>query len=170
VSRSTAERGALPDKHAVRDALCAQLEAELARAAESQQAVQAAVTHEESRAENDKDTRAIEASYLARGQARRVAELGEALARVSSMPLRDFGSDSPVALSAILELSDDERSVVYFIAPGGGGLEVRVQGATLKVLTPGSPLGRALLGRCEGDDFEVRTPQGLRHCELLRVS
>ena len=45
-------------------------------------------THSEARPENDKDTRGLELSYLARGQAQRVAELQIVLGAVSEMRLR----------------------------------------------------------------------------------
>ena len=43
--------------------------ADLATLEKAQHATQAAATHEEAKPENDKDTRALEQSYLARGQA-----------------------------------------------------------------------------------------------------
>lgn len=36
-------------------------------------------------------------------------------------------------------------------------------------ITPTSPIGRALLGRSEGDDVKVRTPRGIREFEILKV-
>jgi len=41
----------------------------------AQRTVVEGATHEENKPENDKDTRALEQSYLARGQAQRVVEL-----------------------------------------------------------------------------------------------
>jgi transcription elongation GreA/GreB family factor len=35
--------------------------------------------------------------------------------------------------------------------------------------SPGSPVGRALLGRGLGDDVNVQTPQGLREYSVLDV-
>jgi transcription elongation factor GreA len=32
-----------------------------------------------------------------------------------------------------------------------------------------SPIGRALIGKYEGDEVEVKTPAGLRHYEVLNL-
>lgn len=37
------------------------------------------------------------------------------------------------------------------------------------LITPTSPIGRALLGRSEGDEVRVKTPRGVREFEILEV-
>lgn len=157
------------DKVRVLELLRARLEQDLAVVTDAQQRTQSGATHEESRPENDKDTRALEASYLARGQAQRVAELRNAIALVARMELRDFPPGSGAAVSALIEIEDDERTLCYFLAPAGGGIELALDGgdgvqhrARVRVVTPQSPLGRALLGRGPGDVIDVKTPDGLR--------
>ncbi len=149
--------------------LIADVRQELAAATAAQQATQQGATHEESRPENDKDTRATESSYLARGQARRVAELAEALASLSAMPIRRFGPDEPVALSAWVEVESEQGTRGYLLAPAGGGARIECGGHTVSVLTPASPLGRALLGQRAGASVELRKPSGNVELELLRV-
>lgn len=156
-------------KTAVLSALRARLEQDLRAARQAQQRTQSGATHEESRPENDKDTRALEASYLARGQARRVQELESAAALTAALELRDFGTDGVAALSALIELDDGERCAKYFLAPAGGGLELDVDGTRVKVVTPQSPLGRALIGRRVGDVAELETPQGRREYDVVAL-
>src|SRR5687767_406927 len=67
------------DKQALVTALLAKLEAELANMTKAANTAREAATHEEAKPENDKDTRALEASYLAAGQAERVRDLEAAL-------------------------------------------------------------------------------------------
>jgi len=153
----------------VRAALVARLELDLAVATEAQRRTQSGATHEESKPENDKDTRAIESSYLARGQAQRVLELTNSLALASALELRRFAGDTPIAVSALVELDDGERSTHYFLSPVGGGLTLDVGGTSVRVLTPQAPLGRALLGQALGSDVEVMTPQGLRQYSVAGV-
>ncbi|MBK9071950.1 MAG: transcription elongation factor GreAB [Myxococcales bacterium] len=129
------------------DALTAQLHA-------SKAAYQASVDgafHDEAKPENDKDTRGIELSYLARGQAKRVEELETAIAKVSRMTLRDFADDDPISASAVVSVAFAGRVAAqrYFIAPAGGGLELT---GGIVVVTPGSPLGRRLCGKARGDE------------------
>ncbi len=156
-------------KASVISALRARLEHDLQVAVQAHQRTQSGVTHEESRPENDKDTRAIEASYLARGQAQRVVELEGALATVAALEPREFGVDAGIALSALVRLDDGDRSCWFFLAPGGGGMELDVDAVKVKVLTPQSPLGRALLGRKVGESIDFQTPQALREYSVLDV-
>ena len=157
------------DKAQVLAALRERIERDLAVAAEAQRQTQRGATHEESKPENDKDTRATESSYLARGQAMRVVELTRDLAAASALELRAFGADTPIAVSALVELDDGERASLYFLAPMGGGLALDVHGVTVRVLTPSAPLGRALLGQRVEADVEVRTPQGVRTYSITSV-
>ena len=154
------------DKFEALQALTAQLESELEAARVSQQQTQAGATHEESKQENDKDTRSLEASYLARGQARRVLELEEALLKINSLKPREFTPESPVALGAIVQLEDDSAACWYLLAPAGGGARLQLGTTSITVVTPESPVGGALLGRRAGDDIDIRTPQGLREYSL----
>jgi hypothetical protein len=158
------------DKNRVLAALRERLERDLAVATDAQQRTQSGATHEESKPENDKDTRALESSYLARGQAQRVLELTQALTNASALVLRQFGPDTPIAASALVALDDGSATAHYFLSPVGGGLSFDVDGALVRVLTPASPLGRALVGHTEGTDIEVHTPQGLRQYSIAAVS
>lgn len=157
------------DKAEVLAALKQALEAQLEQLQAAQHNAQAGATHEESKPENDKDTRAIEASYLARGQARRVVDLEEAVAKVSALTPRAFGSDLPVALGAVVKLEHDAGSLWYLLAPAGGGLSISAGSLVLTVVTPQSPVGKALLGRRVGDDVDIRTPQGVRECSIAAL-
>lgn len=157
------------DKQKLLQALVALLEQDLGKLAEAQRNTQSGATHEESKPENDKDTRALESSYLARGQAKRVLELREELARLVAMECRAFQSDTPIALSAVVELESNEGSVIYWLVPAGAGSTLDVDGQHVRVVTPHSPLGRGLLRKQCGDSLEVHTPQGLREYEVVRV-
>ena len=157
------------DKARVRAALVARLEQDLALATEAQRRTQSGATHEESRPENDKDTRALESSYLARGQAQRVVELTNELATASALELRTFDAHTLIAVSALVGLDDGEHISFYFLSPAGGGLTLEVDAIPVRVLTPRAPLGRALIGQRLGSDIEVSTPQGVREYSVASV-
>jgi len=158
------------DKASVLAALRARLAHDFRTAAQSQQRTQLGATHEESRPENDKDTRALEASYLARGQAQRVAELEAALRTLAALELKPIAADAAIALSALVLVEDHSGLTTYFISPTGGGLDLDVTGNRVLVVTPQSPIGRTLLGRRSGDSIEVRTPRGLHEYEIVGVT
>jgi GreA/GreB family transcription elongation factor len=157
------------DKTRVLAALRERLERDLAVATEAQRQTQSGATHEEAKPENDKDTRALESSYLARGQAQRVLELTQAVASASALVLREFGPETPIGASALVALDDGSATAHYFLSPVGGGMTFDVDGVAVRVLTSASPLGRALVGQTEGADIEVQTPQGLRQYSIAAV-
>jgi transcription elongation GreA/GreB family factor len=158
------------DKRALFEALRRQVSGDLERLEQSQRATVEGATHEEARPENDKDTRALESTYLARGLAERVAALENASRALSALKLRDFGGDDPVALGALVALEGDEGGARYFVVPAAGGRQLEHDGVTVKTVTPEAPLGRALLGSYLGDEVRVRTPQGVRELELVEVA
>ncbi|NOY94023.1 MAG: transcription elongation factor GreAB [Deltaproteobacteria bacterium] len=145
------------------------LKAQHAGALASAQATRAGAVHEEAKPENDKDTRALEASYLARGQAMRAEELGETIERLRFLTLRDYGSDDAIGLGALVTLEDDAGQRRVLLVPVGGGLSVETPQGPVQLLSPAAPLGRALVEAMEGDEVEVRAGGRVRLCEIIRV-
>jgi transcription elongation GreA/GreB family factor len=158
------------DKREILKQLIEHVSADLQTMSAAQRTVVDGATHEENRPENDKDTRALEQSYLARGQALRVVELQNALNQLKSFELRDFSSGVRIALGALVAVEDEREVVHYFLAPAGGGLRLQLAGREVRVVTPQSPIGQALLAKREGDDLDVRTPQGVSECSISTVS
>jgi len=158
----------LPPKQPLKEELVGVLASDLATLERAQLAAQLGATHDEAKPENDKDTRALEQSYLARGQALRVLELRTELAFVQNMPLRPFGEEDPIALGALVMVEDDDHAQTVFLAPHGGGLVIG--GGSVQVVTPASPLGRALLGKRYGEDCVVRVGERLRELTVVAVA
>jgi hypothetical protein len=157
------------DKHAVLAAIRARLAEEIAMMTRLALDAAAAASHEENKPENDKDMRSTEASYVARGQAERARDLDRAHALLGSLELRDFGPSDPIAAGALIELRHRGATSVCLLVPAGGGERVKIEGAEVQAVTPTSPLGAALLGLVEEDEVEVRTPQGTKLYEIVRV-
>ena len=158
------------DKQEILKLLRASVTADLELMTAAQRTVVDGATHEENRPENEKDTRALEQSYLARGQALRVAELSESANLLKVLELRRFGPGVPITLTALVGVDDGHEVLHYFLAPAGGGLRVTVAGVEVRVITLKSPVGQALLGKLEGDDVDLRTPQGVSECSIVTVS
>ena len=154
------------DKAALRDELRAQLAAALVRAEAAHASAAEGATHSEARAENPKDTRGLEQSYLARGQAQRVGELAAALTAIETLGLRELAPHDPIAMSALVTVEEDGAEVRWFIAPAGGG---NLLAGGIAVVTPTSPLGEALLGKCAGDDLELRLAGRVRELSIIAV-
>lgn len=152
------------DKIALRAELLAQLTEMLATARVAHASAVEGATHSEAKAENDKDTRGLEQSYIARGQAQRVADLEAAVVDVEKMQLRPC---TAVAMSAVVTVEEDGDERRYFVAPHGGG---NTLAGDIHVVTLSSPIGKALLGKRADDEVELRLAGKARSLMVTRVS
>jgi len=167
------------DKARLLASLRAQVSADLEALERRQKDTQEGATHDESRAEHAKDTRATEQGYLARGLSERVADLRRTATALASLELRSFEPGDPIAVTALVLVSSEDHEAdehetptreIWFVVPRAGGLELDEAGIRVRTVTPISPLGRALIGHCKGDEGTVRTPRGERSLEVLEVS
>lgn len=156
-----------PDKTKVRDALIEHMKRSLERTSEAAQRTREGATHAEAKPENDKDTRALEQSYLARGQAMRVEDLAEQIQQLRFMELRQFDDESIASAGALVAIEVDDTVRMYWLAPYAGGTELQVDGIAVFVVTAGSPLGRAMLERGVGDDFKLKTRGAVREHVII---
>lgn len=160
----------LPDKRAVQRALRLALEAALAAMTETARLTAEGATHAEARSEGDKDTRATEQSYIARGQAMRAEAIGEDLNRFATASFDDLPDGSPIRPPALvlLESEDGERRV-YLLAFFAAGMELEGLGTRVTVVTPSAPVGLALVGRASGDEVELPGRGGRRTWRIEAV-
>ncbi len=114
----------------------------------------AAATDPGSKAESKYDTRNLEASYLAKGQARQVEELAEAVRIFETLVLPEFGIDDPIDAGALVEVDLNGETAFFLMAPVGGGMTLDHQGGELTVLTPESAMYQRLIGLRMGDSLE----------------
>lgn len=113
-------------------------------------------THEENKAENKYDTRGLEASYLAGAQAERVRDLRETLTMVSTLAIKHFDSATKIALTALVQISSEEKDLWVLLLPKGGGQSFTFDKKQIQVITPESPLGRNLIGKQVEDEVQVK--------------
>lgn len=118
---------------------------ELDNLEKSAQAAVEAATHAENKPEHKYDTRGLEASYLAGAQAERALEIRAALALLQELPMRSFTDDDAVAVTALVELLEGERSTFCLLMPVGAGYRLRWDQHEVTTITTQSPLGKSLL-------------------------
>ncbi len=136
--------------------------------AATQRAIDAA-TDEETVPEHKYDTLALEASYLAHGQAMRVQESEEELRQYRALVLRNF-TGVPIGVGAYVVLEgDNSNEKCFFIGPCSGGVTVKWQDKDVFVLTAKSPLGRALIGKKEGEEVTVEIGNKTTCYEVVTV-
>jgi transcription elongation GreA/GreB family factor len=131
------------------------LTADLKVLATASRAAHAAATHSECLPDNKYDTTALEASYIAQGQANRAQEIRVALESYRTLKPLEFDDDTPIRLTALVTLEGGEGEVLrIFLGPRAGGMKIDDDGEIV-VITPASPLGRSLLGLRAGDEVKA---------------
>ncbi len=143
-------------KQAVLDQFRAVLQADLDTLMRAAQGAFAAATDPDSKAENKYDTRTLEASYIARGQAKRVTELQEGVQAFSALSGIELDEGSAASLGSLVALEGPGGLDHYFIGPAAGGTEILHEGCEVVIITPSSPMGQKLVGRREGDLVAMR--------------
>ncbi|MES2802659.1 MAG: hypothetical protein V4654_09230 [Bdellovibrionota bacterium] len=126
-------------------------------------------THEESKPENEYDTRGLEASYLAGAQGKRLAEIEEVFAMYKFFNLRSFAATDPIQLSAIIEVSHNKKTLHIFLVPKGGGITVPFDGLNIQIVASNSPLGESLLGLHVDDVAVVESPVRTLEYDIIAI-
>ncbi|MCY3768388.1 MAG: transcription elongation factor GreA [Gammaproteobacteria bacterium] len=95
----------------------------------------------------------------------RISELESKLSIAEIINPAKIGQDGKVVFGAYVELYDEEqdRAVRYQLV---GNLEADLSKGRISI---SSPIGRALLGKNEGDEIVVNAPGGQRNFEILAV-
>ena len=151
-------------------ALIENLEQELLLLKAAARATYEAATHEESKPENEYDTRGLEASYLAGAQAKRAGEIDEVISMFKTTSMKSFASDEMISSTALVLVESKGKKSLVLIMPKGGGVRLAHQGHDIQVITPHSTLGEALLGLKCGDTAEIELNGQMREYKILAVS
>lgn len=127
-------------------------------------------THEENIAENKYDTLGLEAAYLAAGQARRAEAIRQAMVNWSQFRPSPYDASKGIQLGALVCLVDsDGKQQQLFLGPGGGSMKLVSGAQPVQVISCEAPLGRAMLGKCEGDEVSIGDAPIRQQFEVLRV-
>ncbi|HEU4615900.1 MAG TPA: GreA/GreB family elongation factor [Kofleriaceae bacterium] len=98
----------------------------------------------------------------------------QALAEVDMLARFKPGAMSTIAVGAIVEIEDEETGEgrTFFLAPVGAGVTLTGPGGDglLSVVTPASPIGRAVLGRRVGDVVDITVDGEVREWQISYVS
>lgn len=138
----------------------------------SARAAHEAATNDESKAEDQYDTRGLEASYLAGAQAQRAAEVEKAITAFQALEAKELSLEAPIVAGALVELEDEAtgKRSYCFLAPTGGGMNVSCGGASVQVISTASPLGEELLGQRAGGEVEIQARGQTRSYAIVSVT
>jgi transcription elongation GreA/GreB family factor len=98
---------------------------------------------------------ALEFSNLAAAQGRRASAGLDELAIIEAF--QPLAKGPKIAVGTIVEIEDGDEGRTIFLAPVGAGIELTMPDGDgfVTVVTPMSPLGKAILGSQLGDTVEV---------------
>jgi transcription elongation factor GreA len=93
-----------------------------------------------------------------------IREIEDRLARAQVIEVSKLSGDK-VVFGATVTLADGDTGdkMIYQIV---GDHEAEPKNGKISI---SSPIARALIGKCEGDEVQVQTPTGIRNFEILRL-
>ena len=127
-----------------------------------------AAVDEQSKAETQYDTLAIEAAYLAEGQSKRIEELKAAIALLENAPLIAYDT---IKEGALFSIEFDDGAIEHFLlAPAGAGQQLSQNNQTIKVITSKAPLAQSCIGLEVDDEMSLPLANSARTGVIISVS
>lgn len=158
------------DKFLLQRQVMERLADDLLQAEEAVRAAHETATHEENIAENKYDTLGLEAAYLATGQARRAEAIRQAMTTWRQFRPVSYDPSKGIQLGALVCLVDPaDRQQWLFLGPEGGSMKLASGDHLVQVVSTDAPLGKAMLGKCEGDEVVLQAAPSRRQFEVLRI-
>lgn len=158
------------DKSLLQQLVLERLAENLLQAEQAALAAHETATHEENIAENKYDTLGLEAAYLATGQARRAEAIRQAMAHWRQFRPGAYDASKGIQLGALVCLADaDGNEQQLFLGPAGGSMKLDSGAGLVQVISTDAPLGKALLGKCEGDEVSLQVAPRRQQFEVLQV-
>jgi transcription elongation GreA/GreB family factor len=117
----------------------------------------------------DAKTGAPRAVNLAAATRQRLEAAQASLEAVSNFKAAPMKKGERIGLGSIVEVEDGEGGKTLFVAPAGAGEELTGPGGDgfLNVVTPASPLGKALMGKKVGDFVEITVKGELTEWDIV---
>lgn len=138
----------------------------------SEQAVKVArdtATHSDCLGSSKYETMGVEASYLAQGQGIRLLEIERSLRYFQQLELPQ--SMTRIAMPALITLCDDNAIEQHlWLSADGAGMTIACEQDNITLITPRSPLGRALIGQEVGDFIEISVANRQRGFEVMALA
>lgn len=154
-------------KEALLKELITRAKVELLKLEEAALAQKNFATDQEFKAESKYDTRALEASYLASAEAKRVEELRLEIQILEEVDVNASKKLGEISIGALAELLHKGQNRKYFLIPTAGGTLLNVEGEAVLVVSVFSPIGDAMMGLKVGEHFEIETPKETRDYQVI---
>ena len=155
------------NKQDIIDLIIIQLQADIQITQQAVLLARDTATHKYCLGSSKYETMSTEASYLAKGQGERLLELQRALAYFKEANIEPKDSIQPISF---IRLQDEQgKAQLYLLASDAGGLKLSNCKKNIIVITHQSPLGKALMGKQAGDDWELKITNKTVCYEIISV-
>ncbi|MDD2853794.1 MAG: GreA/GreB family elongation factor [Desulfuromonadaceae bacterium] len=124
---------------------------------------------EENQPDNKYDTLALEASYVAQGQANRAQELRRSI-EIYKQVVLPRGNANIRLLSLVTQEDDAGDLKRVFIGPVEGGRRITTKSGNVMVITPASPLGNALIGKTIDDSIDIKIGESTASYLVIEIA
>ena len=142
------------DKPTLKAALLTRLDDDIDAALASSRSAQETASHEDNKPENQYDTLALEAAYLAHGQSERILRLQKERISLAKWPMPEKGEPLVRNGSLLKLMSEDDETRWLFITPVGG-YQLLAEGQKILVISQQTPLAKKLMGKQEGEALDL---------------
>ncbi len=156
------------DKKQIVQQLLTKLNSELIELEGAAKAAHDLATQGDIKQEGKYDTRAIEASYLAGAQFKRVEEIKLDIQMLEELAI-DLPPSKQMQLGSLGLLSCNGHDRHYFLSSTSGGTMLMQNNHPILVISVFSPIGDAALGLGVDDTFEVQTPKEIRLYKIKSI-
>lgn len=154
------------NKKVILEKLIENLEKELSVLEIAAQSTRDLATQDDSKSEGKYDTRAIEASYLAGAQLKRVEEIKT---DIQMLEETEIHPTEKIQMGSLALIEHKETARYYFLTSTSGGTILSIDEQIVMVISVFSPIGNGALGLLAGEEFEVETPKEMRNYKVLNV-
>lgn len=156
------------DKKKIVDTLIEKLNTELIEVESAAKSSKDLATADDLKSEGKYDTRAIEASYLASAQNKRVEEIKLDIQMLEDLALTIVPA-TKMQLGSLGLITCNGQERLYFLSTTSGGSMLMIDNNPILVISVFSPIGDAALGQSAGETFEVETPKETRLYKVNHV-
>jgi len=130
----------------------------------------ALASHEQSKPENQYDTLALEAAYLAHGQSERIAELQRQVLLLNHFDFVDYDENSRIAVGALVFIEDENNESQWlWLLPIAGGIVLKSGDLLVRTITPEAPLAKKLVGNYIDEEFVLNLGHTKKQFEILEL-
>ena len=160
--------------------LITQLQQEIDATLNAVNEAHALASHEQSKPENQYDTLALEAAYLAHGQSERIAELQRQIMLLNHFEFLDYTEESRITVGALVLIQELEGSSVavgpqwFWLLPVAGGKVLSFNSTSLneaevRTITAKAPLAEKLLGCYVGGEILLNLGHKKKQFEIIEL-